>query len=263
MMRKAGDYLKMKKNKKIELLEEHILMNDNTPFAVRESFGHLRTNILYTARSGEDAPVLCVTSAGESSGKSTVIANLAYSFASMGKKIVLIDGDMRCPVQQNFFGYKKDSTGLSEFLSGIAKTKEEVILKTDTEGLDVIPSGHIPPNPSELIANQRFAKLLEELKRSYDYVFIDFPPVNIVADPISVVKLISGYIFVVRSKVSDSVSAGKAIESIETVGGSIIGIVFKDVNFKDGMGGRYGKGKYSHYSKYNRYEDAANSASKK
>lgn len=255
----------MKKNKKTPLVDNHTLMSEQTPFAVRESFGHLRTNILYTAKAGDDAPVLCVTSDDESSGKSTVIANLAYSFANMNKKVVLIDADMRCPVQQNFFGYKKGCVGLSEFLSGISKNIDDVIFKTSNQNLDVIPSGHIPPNPSELIVNQNFAKLLDELKKSYDYIFIDFPPVNIVADPISVVEHINGYIFVVRAKISDSISVSKAIESIETVGGNIVGLVFNDVNLKDGMGGRYGKGKYGKYekySKYSRYENSANNATK-
>ena len=252
----------MKKNKKLHLVENHTLMSDKTPFAVKESFGHLRTNILYTARSGEEAPVICVTSAGESSGKSTVIANLAYSFACMDKKILLIDADMRCPVQQNFFGYKKDSAGLSEFLSGIEKHKKNVIIKTDNSNLDIIPSGHIPPNPSELIANQNFEKLLDELKSDYDYIFIDLPPVNIVSDPISIVDHVDGYIIVIRSRVSENVGVSRAIESIETVGGNIIGIVFNDVNLKDGMNGyRYNKNR--NYSKYSRYEDAANNASKK
>ena len=254
----------MKRNKKAHLVEQYMLMGDQTPFAIKESFGHLRTNILYTAKNNDLAPVICVTSAGESSGKSTVIANLAYSFSNMDKKVILIDADMRCPVQQNFFGYEKDRAGLSEILSGIVKNKNEVIIKTSNKNLDVISSGHIPPNPSELIASPKFEKLLDSLKEAYDYIFIDFPPVNIVSDPISVVNLIDGYIFVIRAKVSESVSVSKALESIEAVGGNIVGIVFNDVNLKDGMG-RYGSkkyGKYSHYTKYSNYEAAAKSASK-
>lgn len=255
------DIRRKKKKKNVRVTDNHTLMSENAPFAVKESFGLLRTNLIYTPYKGEGAPVFGITSAGESSGKSTIIANLAYSFAHTGKKVVLIDADMRCPVQQNFFGYKKFSTGLSEILSGIVKSKNEVIINTEFQGLDVISSGHVPPNPSELILSPRFGDLISELKAEYDYVFIDFPPIGIVADAASVVSYVSGYIFVIRANVTDIVSVKEALETLENIGATIVGTVLNDVNYKDGMFGdkyrksRYGKyGKYGKYSKYSKYD---------
>ena len=127
--------MKKKKLKTESLNDFHMLMCNDTPFAVKEAFGLLRTNILYTPYNGEGAPVYGVASVGESSGKSTIIANLAYSFANTQKKVLLIDADMRCPVQQEFFGYKKGTRGLSEILSGIVGDAREVIFKSSSEYL--------------------------------------------------------------------------------------------------------------------------------
>ncbi len=246
----------MKKITKKNIKEVHSLINDETPFAVKESFSMLRTNILYTRSKGDGAPVFAITSAGESSGKSTVIANLSYAFANTSKKVLLIDGDMRCPVQQEFFGYKKGTAGLSEVLSGIVKDWHDVVVKTDNSFMEVIPSGHIPPNPSELLLGPEFPAIISELKREYDYVFIDFPPIGVIADAVSVANVIDGYIFVVRANISDTVTVNDALANLENVGANIVGIVLNDVNYKDGaFGGKYSGKKYSKYSKYSKYAD--------
>ena len=179
--------------------------------------------------------------------------------------MLIIDADMRCPRQSVFFDYDKEAVGLSEILVGMVKDKKEAIISTSGGYLDVIPSGHIPPNPSELILSTRFAELINDLKSDYDFIFIDFPPVGVVADALSVVSLLSGYIFVIRSNVSDYVRVSEIIENFEKVNANIAGIVLSDVNLKDGIFaskskkngyskyGRYGKySNYSHYSNYNK-----------
>lgn len=256
----------MMKNKKKEIKidsRNYRLIDENAPFAVRESFGLLRTNILYTHAEGEGAPVFGITSAEEGAGKSTITANLGVSFAQIKKKILIIDADMRCPRQSVFFEYDKEAVGLSEILVGMVKDKKEAIISTPGGYLDILPSGHIPPNPSELILSSRFAELINELKPDYDFIFIDFPPVGVVADALSVVSLLSGYIFVIRSNVSDYVRVSEIIENFEKVNANIAGIVLSDVNLKDGIFAskskkngysRYGKyGKYSKYSNYSNY----------
>ena len=255
-----------KKNnvKKFNVRDNHSLINEDTPFAVKEAFGLLRTNILYTSYSGEGAPVFGVASVGESSGKSTIISNLAYSFANTQKKVLLIDCDMRCPIQQEFFGYKKGEKGLSEILSGIIKDPHEALYKTDSEYLDVIPSGHIPPNPSELVLSPKLGEFISQMKKEYDYIFVDFPPIGVVADAVSAVNHIDGYIFVIRANVTDKAGIKDCLDNLLNVGGNVVGIVLNDVNYKDGMfGGKYKSkyGKYSKYSKYSRYAEAAEKAS--
>ncbi len=259
---------KSKKPDDMSMSDNYSLINKDTPFAVTESFSHLRNSILYTPKNSDSTPVFCVVSASENSGKSTVVANLAFSFANISKRVLLIDGDMRCPVQQKFFGYKKYSTGLSEILSGIVKDKSEAIVKTDNEYLDIIPSGHIPPNPSELIINHRFGELIAELKQDYDYIFVDFPPIGVVSDALNVAKHIDGYIFVIRANISNSISVKKSFENTENIGGNIVGICLNDVSYKEAIyggrysgryGGRYNKigttkSNYDKYSKYIKYE---------
>jgi len=250
------------KEKNITANEEYFLrVNNKTPFAVREAFALLRTNIVYTNTVTEGAPVFAVTSAGEGSGKSTIIANVVGEFARIEKKVVLIDADMRYPVQHRFFGYKKNILGLSEILSGIIKDKNDVVIHTDNKYLDVIPAGHVPPNPSELFHSSRFGSLISVLKEEYDYIFIDFPPIGVVSDPVSAVNYVDAYLFVIRANVSNRIGVVESLNELEQVGGHIAGIIVNDVDFKDGMlgadkyrGGRYGKyGKYSRYGKYGKY----------
>ena len=245
--------MKKKKMKLSGAEDNYSLINEDTPFAVREAFGLLRTNILYTPNKGESAPVYGVASVGERSGKSTVISNLAYSFAQSQKKVLFIDADMRCPVQHRFFGYEKDATGLSEILSGIVADAHETVIKTDNEYLDVIPSGHIPPNPSELVLSPKLGEFISLMKKEYDYIFVDFPPVGVVPDAVSMVNYVNGYIFVIRANVTDKKGIKECIDNIENVGGTVVGIVLDDVNYKDGMFGVKYNDKYSRYSKYIKY----------
>ena len=245
--------MKRRSPKPFNLKENYSLIDQDAPFAVREAFGLLRTNILYTPYEGEGAPVFGIVSVGESSGKSTIISNLAYSFAYTNKKVLLIDADMRCPVQHEIFGYKSDSKGLSEILSGIIKDSHEAIIKTKHDNLDVIPSGHIPPNPSELMLSPKLGEFIAQIKKEYDYIFVDFPPVSVVSDAVSAVNHVDGYIFVIRANISDKSGIKDSLDNIEMVGGNVIGIVLNDVNYKEGMfGGKY-KSKYGKYSKYSKY----------
>ena len=263
--------MKKKKMKLSGLEDNYNLINKDTPFAVREAFGLLRTNILYSPKKGEGASVYGVASVGERSGKSTVISNLAYSFAQSQKKVLFIDADMRCPVQHKFFGYDKDASGFSEILSGIVADPYETIIKTDNEYLNIIPSGHIPPNPSELVLSSKLGEFMGLMKKEYDYIFIDFPPVAVVPDAVSMVNYVDGYIFVIRANVTDKNGIKECIDNIENVGGTVVGIVLDDVNHKEGMfgvkyTGKYGKynrySKYSRYNRYNRYARSATNSSK-
>ena len=230
------------------------VLTDNAPFAIREAFNQLRTNLMYTM-SGDcnGAPVYGITSTSENAGKSTVIVNLAISFAQLDKKVLLIDGDMRCPVIHKHFSIDAHNVGLSELISGISK---DVIVKDIRPNLDIITSGRIPPNPSELITSPRFAQYIEEWKQSYDIIFIDFPPVGVVTDSIANHTNITGYIFTIRAGQCNAKEITASIETIEQVGAKIVGIVLNDHNIK-------GSDRYKHNpSRYNkkqisRYEIAA------
>ena len=209
------------------------VLSDNSPFAVREAFNHIRTNLMYTRKDDQNgSPVYAITSAGESTGKSTVIANLAISYTKINKKVLVIDADMRCPVQNLIFDIDSENIGLSEILSSIVDDPTDAISKTSFANLDVITSGAIPPNPSELLLSARFPAIIEKFRHIYDVVFIDFPPIDIVTDAIATFERITGYIFVVRANQSDSKNVRTTVETMERLGAKILGIVLNDANIK-------------------------------
>lgn len=229
-------------------------IDEAAPFAIREAFNQIRTNLMYSMTDTADgAPVYGITSATEDEGKSTVIINLAISFAQLDKKVLLIDGDLRCPTLYKFFDIDERKHGLSEMLSGISS---DVITSAVVPNLDIITSGRIPPNPSELITSPRFAENLNEWKKNYDIIFIDFPPIGIVTDSVANCKSISGYIFTVRAGHNSAKNINACIESMEQVGAKIVGIVLNDYNIKGGNS--YGSSRYKYGSSaMSKYEISA------
>ena len=208
------------------------LVTSEVPFAVKEAFSLLRTNLLYSPVETEGAAVYAVTSDLEASGKSLVLANLAVSFAQTGKRTLLIDADMRCSVQYLYFGYERNRAGLSEYLSGQVTEKDDYIIPSGCENLDVIAGGKTPPNPSELLLGRRFSELLESAKKEYDYIFVDFPPVGVVSDAVSVAGSVTGYLVVVRSGKSKEQSFRSAVDALEAVGATVTGLILNDVDRK-------------------------------
>ena len=242
----------MKKTKKsLNNWDSPRLMNEKTPFAVRESFNQLRTNLMYTLTDIDSPPVYSVVSASENVGKSTLIANLALSFAQIEKKVLLVDGDMRCPTLFRFFGLDPNHVGLSELISGISS---DVVVKNVRPNLNLITSGRIPPNPSELLSSPRFKELIEEWKKEYDIIFFDFPPIGVVADALSACQELTGYIFTIRSNHNHAKQISSALESMERVGAKVAGIVLNDYNIK-GHRNIY-RSRYATYDKY-RYGQVA------
>ena len=234
-----------KKEKKIRRTIETRLLDHNTPFAIREAFNHLRTNLMYTLNDEEGCPIFAITSADESAGKSTVMANIAISYALANKKVLLIDGDMRAPMQYRIFSMDKTLPGLSELLSGIEENAENLIFKSEADGLHLLLAGMAPPNPAELIMSHRLEQHLKAWRMEYDAIFIDFPPVGIVTDTLAVNKLVTGYIFVIRSEKSDRRKVSTALDSMEKVDAKVLGIILNDVNAKGR--GRAHRKEHSHY----------------
>lgn len=227
------------------------LLGDETPFSVAESFKTLRTNLTYVALQDKKCPVFAITSGFAGAGKSLIIANMAVSFSQLGKKVLLIDGDMRCPVQHKIFDCSASAHGLSEALAGIDENPlETCVLKSVYGGLDLMTCGHIPPNPSELLASVNMQKLVEAAKQKYDFVFIDLPPVLETADAGVLTTLVSGYVVVARAGYSKIDAIREMIEKLQGMRANIVGFVLNDVNVK-GVFGYYSH--YSHYSKYGKY----------
>ncbi len=227
------------------------LLGDETPFSVAESFKTLRTNLTYVALQDKKCPVFAITSGFAGAGKSLIIANMAVSFSQLGKKVLLIDGDMRCPVQHKIFDQPASCHGLSEALAGIDEDPlETCVSKNVYGGLDLMTCGHIPPNPSELLASANMQALVDAAKQKYDFVFIDLPPVLETADAGVLTTLVSGYVVVVRAGYSKIDAIQDMVEKLQGMRANLVGFVLNDVNVK-GAFGYYSH--YSHYSKYGKY----------
>lgn len=228
---------------------EERLLSDKTPFSVTESFKALRTNLTYVPHNGVGAPVFGVTSGYAGAGKSVVIANVAISFAQLGKRVLLVDGDMRCPAQHKIFGVLEERHGLSEVLAGIEENPfEGAVCATSYEGLDLMTCGHIPPNPSELLASERMKELLDAFRARYDYVFIDLPPILETSDAGVLTQYLTAYLLVVRAGYSKADAVCEIVDVMEGMHANLAGFVLNDVSMR---GGNYSY--YSHYSKYQRY----------
>jgi len=193
---------------------------------VSESYRTLRTNLDFSSID-EKLQVLIVTSAGPGEGKSTTITNLAVTFAQSERKVVLIDCDMRKPTAHHTFTLS-NRVGLSSVLSSQLKL-QDVIQPSPIPNLDIITSGNIPPNPTEMIASNRMTTMLEELKQMYDMILIDTPPLLAVTDAQIAATKSDGVVLVIdQGKVKKEVAL-KATKSLELVKARLLGVVLNNV----------------------------------
>lgn len=217
-----------------------LITKRNPKSPISEAYRTIRTNIEYSNIDKEIKSIL-VTSSQQNEGKSTVIANLAVSFASMeSKKILVVEGDLRNPTVHRMFNIS-NTYGITDVLTG-QKSFDECVNKTEINGLEVLTCGKIPPNPAEMLASNKMKIFLESLKDHYDYIFIDAPPIGIITDAGILSTYTDGSILVVASKEVDIEMAQIAKERLDKVGANILGVVlnkFEDTN-----------GSYGYYNYY-------------
>jgi capsular exopolysaccharide synthesis family protein len=192
---------------------------------VAEQFRTLRTNITFSSPDA-DIRTMVITSAAPSEGKSTTAANLAVVYAQEGKKVLLIDGDMRKPTMHYTF-HMGNTTGLSSVLTR-QTTIEDAIRPTAVERLDLLTCGPIPPNPAELLASNSMETLIRKLRDLYDLIIFDAPPVLSVADGQILANKCDGTILVVSSGNTEKEMAAKAKEAILASNSRIIGAVLNN-----------------------------------
>ncbi len=218
-------------------------LSDKNKFAIVESYKVARTNIMFSLAANEKK-VFAVTSYSKGEGKSTASSNLAISFSKMGKKVLLIDADMRRPNIHNIFKLN-NSAGLSNVVSKMISFEEVVKCDVITD-LDVLVAGTIPPNPSELMCSNSFIKMIEKLTEEYEYIIIDTPPVGVVADALLLKDLIAGFVVVVREKVTTHRDLSKLLESMKLADTKVLGLVEVGCD----ISARKGKKKYYYYQYY-------------
>ncbi len=214
-----------------------------------EVYRQLRTNIEYSSFT-KAIQVICVTSSNPAEGKSSVANNLATVAIAKYERVLLIDCDLRKPVQHKIF---KVSNKLG--ISNLMKDKSEVDLEiggyfqkfkdNSTDGkLYVLTSGKSVPNPQEMLASERFKELIEKFREMFDYIIIDCPPLNAVADAIPVSSIVDGTLFVVSAMDTDKREAKNALTMLQRNGANVLGCVLTKVDITS-------KSYYSYYGNYN------------
>ena len=206
------------------------LLNNDSPFAIKEAYVKLRTSLMFCMTAGKEraCKIFAITSAMPSDGKSLTAANIAISYAMMNKKVMLIDADMRKPMQRRLWNVKK-STGLCDLLANIGQLE---IAKVDKLPLWIVCTGTIPPNPSELLSSDKMKNFVKACSERYDYVIIDTPPINTVADAQIVSTYVDGMLVVAKSGRTTADELNMALETIDRAGGNICGVVLNDMNMK-------------------------------
>lgn len=227
-------------------------------FAASEAYKLLRTKMQFSFADDSDSHVVGISSALTGEGKSLTSANLAYSLAQLDKRVLLIDGDLRRPtINIKLPGIQK-LPGLSNYLTR-QNSLQDVVQVCNLDAsiqIHVIASGRIPPNPVELLSSPRMAKALEVLKRSYDYILIDLPPVSEVSDALAVAKITDGMLLVVRQDHCNRNLLASTIRQFEFVNARILGMVYNcSSEGGSGYNKRYYKKYYRSYGKS--YRNAA------
>jgi capsular exopolysaccharide synthesis family protein len=200
---------------------------------ISEQYRTIRTNIQYSSID-EELKALMVTSSGPAEGKSTTAANLAVVFAQLGKKVLLVDADLRKPTVHRTF----EVNNLFGFTTVLTKqaTLGSAVLETDEKDLYILTSGPVPPNPAELISSKSMEQFIEEAKEQFDYVLFDTPPLLAVADPQILANKVDASIFVVFSGRTEIDQAKKAKELLENAQSKLVGVV---LNHKEAKSNDY------------------------
>lgn len=206
-------------------------------FLLQEGIKTLRSNLMF---SGMDKRVFGVTSCTASEGKSTTTFQLAASFAQLGKRVMLLDVDLRKSTAATKFGFLEGDKGVSHVLSGLA-TLEEATYQTDIPGMDILYAGKLVPNAAELLSGQAFRDMLGSLRKRYDYVIVDTPPLGQVIDCALIAADLDGTVMLIDTTNNSRRAERRVREQLEKAGGKILGVVLNKVDFSDKFG-YYGKG---------------------
>ena len=222
----------------------NLIARENPKSPVSEAYRTIRTNIQF-AGVDKAMKTIVFTSTAQDEGKSTVVANLGIVMAQAGQKVVIMDCDFRNPTQHRLF--KLQNKGLSNCIA-TGKDVLEIVQSSGTPGLDILTSGPVAPNPSEILASNRMKTVIDELKEKYDYVLIDTPPVLPVTDSSVIGSIADGTILLTAWNQITPSMAKEAKTRLEQAGAKILGVVLNKVEVASkGYGYGYGYGYYYYY----------------
>lgn len=227
-------------------MKEVNIYRQELDYSANESYKSLRTNLLFC---GEEKKVIAITSCTPNEGKSTVSINLAMSLADSGKKVLFIDADLRKSVLTGKTEVEGEIKGLSHLLSH-QETIDNVIYSTNIPRFYIIYAGTVPPNPAELLGGNYFKKLLEAVRKIYDYVIIDTPPLGSVIDGAVIADACDGSILVIESGAISYRFAQEVKEQMERCNCPILGVILNKVDMsRQGYYGKYYGKYYGEYGK--------------
>jgi capsular exopolysaccharide synthesis family protein len=213
--------------------EKAVTFGPGLNFAASEAYRLLRANILFALPDHGKCRVIGITSALSGEGKSTTALNLAYVLAESGRKTLLLEADMRLPVVGQRLGLVSEP-GLSNLLAGLCGEEQAVRDSGLHENLWVMPSGDVPPNPSELLDSGQMKTVLGNLRKGYDFILLDLPPVNEVSDALVASQLTDGTLVVVRQGHASRSAMAEAMRQLQYAEVKILGFVMNYVNNQDG-----------------------------
>ena len=249
---------KAEKKKKNGGQEQREMFGTEISFAAKEAYKLLRTNLMFALSGTAEGRghIVGVTSSLRGEGKSTTTLNLASVLAEQGKRVVVVEGDLRLPSLKTKLDIRVHA-GLSHVLIGrehpsaYLRQCQVGMLEDKPITFDILLAGEIPPNPSELLGSRRMEEVLDTLASEFDFVILDLPPVTAVSDALVATKLVDGVVLVVRNEYADTGSLNEAIRQIHLVDGKILGFVFTCAN--SGSVGYRKKYKYHNYYNYSEY----------
>ena len=229
---------------------KNITLTDSNPgnYFYAEAMKTLRTNVQFSGKSNK---VILLTSGHSNEGKSDVSFNLAVELGKAGKKVLLIDADIRKSVYKERYDIQEETKGLSQYLSGQVEQIDEVVCKTNYENLYMILSGPYAPNPTEMLGDELFGQLLKAARQVFQYVIVDTAPLGVVVDAAVIGQYCDGAIIVIEKDSTSYRICQKVKSQLEKSGCKILGAVLNKVNSK---GKGYYGGKYGTYGKYGMYE---------
>lgn len=237
--------IKAKKNKNSfrKLNDNQKTLHKNLEFTATEQYKLLRANLSFTLPEDVDCPIIGVTSSMRGEGKSTTAINLSYVLAAAGKKVILIDGDLRIPSIAKKLRIS-NNPGVTDYLRGAEALQLSLFKSEIFNNWYIMPSGALPPNPSELLGSRRMENVLKTLTEVFDYIVIDLPPVNLVSDALAISKYITGMLVVVREDYTEKKEFENCMRSLQLSNVNVLGCVMNES--KNGAG-YYSKHKYEKY----------------
>ena len=227
--------------------QRRLITYEDPKSPISESYRSLRTNVSYASSMDKKIKSLLISSSLPGEGKSTTTANLAIAFAQLRKKTLLVDADLRKPVQHNVFDLPR-GPGLSEYLIGDVSDVNKIISATKVENLFILTAGGLPPNPSELLGSDRMSKLVDQLEHEWDMILLDSPPIVAVTDASMISGEIDAIAMVVKAGSTERSAVDRALDMMRNVKAPLIGAILNGAS-QESLGGKYAY----YYSYYNYY----------